>query len=518
MELIKENIEYEQLLAENSTDTVMRDEFVIPDTHPDVHEILMLDAKPKIFNEEIMQDKVYLEGQMEYNVVYMAREGDNTEVYSVNYSAPFSNTIECRGASHDMNCEAECYVEHMNCNIVNERKICIEGIVELKCEVNKKYIYEIVKDVEDGDDIQFAKNPTEVDKIVGSISGDLIGEGHIQIPMEKCEIGKVIKCDVNIHKKDVKIGDGKVKLGALAHIKLVYKGKDNRDLYYAEDNITLEKEFELDNVNSGMENYSDFKLNTIDYIVKEDDLGENRIVDVEVLVKAKTKIMYKHPIDMIEDAYSPTMTLNMDKKEYEMNVMLKQILDETVVKGEIQIASEMPKPTEIIMCKAGVCVTEKRIVEDKVVIDGIMNVNVMYKTSDNDKYICTAREEIPFTSGIDIPGAKINMNCVSKVYLENIDADIEAGNIGVKAIVKVYSRVNYNIHKEFLVDIFHGEGEIPAKKASVTIYVAQPGDTLWKIAKKYNTTIENLIKINEIEDVDVLGQDRKLIIPGRAII
>ena len=48
MELIKENIEYEQLLGEKIIDNVTNDEFVIPDTHPDVNEILLVDTKGKI--------------------------------------------------------------------------------------------------------------------------------------------------------------------------------------------------------------------------------------------------------------------------------------------------------------------------------------------------------------------------------------------------------------------------------------------------------------------------------------
>lgn len=57
---------------------------------------------------------------------------------------------------------------------------------------------------------------------------------------------------------------------------------------------------------------------------------------------------------------------------------------------------------------------------------------------------------------------------------------------------------------------------MPKKKSSVTIYVVQNGDTLWKIAKRYFTTVDNLIKINNIENPDIIKPGEKLIIPGRA--
>lgn len=36
MELIKENIEYEQLLGEQTVDNMIKEEYVIPDVQPDV--------------------------------------------------------------------------------------------------------------------------------------------------------------------------------------------------------------------------------------------------------------------------------------------------------------------------------------------------------------------------------------------------------------------------------------------------------------------------------------------------
>ena len=110
------------------------------------------------------------------------------------------------------------------------------------------------------------------------------------------------------------------------------------------------------------------------------------------------------------------------------------------------------------------------------------------------------------------------MSSICKVHLENINADIEAGNIAVRAVVKVYTRVNYMVQKKFLVDVYPVEAEVPKKKASITIYVVQSGDTLWKIAKKYNTTMQEVARVNQIEEPNVIKVSQKLIIPGRIII
>ena len=516
MELVRENIECEQLLGENSIDTVVRADYVVPDTHPDVVEILMLDAKPCIVNKEVMQDKVFIEGQVEYNILYLAKDEERYGIYNITYASKFSNTIDVLGAGSRMQCEAECYVEHMEKMILNERKIGVEGIIKLKCEVYKNYEFQIVKDVIGVHDMQLLKNPGTIDKIIGTVGQDLIAKSHIEIPKEKPQIGTVMKCDIMLHKKEVRVYEGKVQASAFARVELLYRGKDGREVSFIEDDVFISKEAEVDGVDSTMECFNDFRVDAMNVDIKEDDLGENRIVDLEAVIKANAKIMSKNDMDMIEDAYSPSIMLEMSKKNYELNVMHGHNSNEAIVKGNIEMVPGMSKPLEVVMATGKVCITDKKIVEDKVVIEGLLNVEVMY-TIDDERYLQTAVEEMPFNSTIDVSGAKIDMQCVAKACLESIEAVLEGNAIAIKGVVSLSARVNYLTNKEFLVDILPQEGELPKKKASVTIYVVQSGDTLWKIAKRYFTTVEALTKVNELDDFNALKHGQKLIIPGRAI-
>lgn len=517
MELVKENIECEQLLGENFSDTVVKSEYVIPDTHPDVSEILMLDAKPCILRKEIMQDKVFLEGQIEYNILYLAKEEGEDGLHNVTYSSKFSNYVEIDGAMNQMDCEADCHIEHMEKMILNERKISIEGIIKLKCEVYKKYDFQTIKDVVGVPDVQFLRSPASVDKILGTVSQDLIAKSHMQIAMEKPEIGTIMKCDVNLHNREVKIVEGKVQTSAFALVNLLYRGKNTTEVCYVEDDVFMNKESELIGANSDMDCLNDFRVDAMDINVKEDDLGENRIIDVEAVVKSMTKVMYKEDMEMIEDAYSPAIMMEMTKRNYGLNVIHGHNKSEAVIKSNIELPNGTSMPKCIILCQGTACVTDKKIVDDKVVVEGLVNVEVLYVSNDEERKLCTVVEEIPFVSNMEIPGAKIDMQCIAKVNLENVEASLEANTIAVKAVIMAFARVNYMTHKEFLVDISPMEGEAPRKKASITIYAVQTGDTLWKISKKYNTTIDVLVKINSIEDVNILKVGQKLIIPGRAL-
>ncbi|HAR87026.1 MULTISPECIES: SPOCS domain-containing protein [unclassified Clostridium] len=518
LDLIKDYIEYEQSIAENDTKMFIKEEYVIPDTLPDVDNILMLDVKPMITNKEVGTDKVNLEGQLQYTILYMAKDGGATEAHSVVYNGNIFESIDMIGAQSNMYCDIELNIEHMDCVIINERKIAIQGFIICKCNGYNINSFEIVKDVHEGKDIQFLKNPMTVDKVMEPIETELVGKAEVKIDMDKNECLKVIKYDVTIGKKDVRIYDGGLKIEAMANVAILYKGKNGRDLFCVSESVPLYKEVTVDELKPNMEYFTEFEVQSFEYDVRQDDMGENRVIDVEFVVKAITHVMYKEEVEVIQDVYCPTKLLNMDIKENNINVIQGHGYTESLVKGDIDVKNDDLKPIKVIMTTGNVSITDKNIKNDKIEIEGLLKVDVLYSTEDEEQYLVTVEDEIPFSCKVDIAGTNPNMQANANISLEMIEGSLEAGNVSIRAIVKVHCKAYYNIKNKFVVNMAINDGEVPEKKASIIIYVVQPEDTLWSIAKKYLTTVDEIMNINELAEGEEVKPSQKLIIPGRATV
>lgn len=518
LNLIKDYIEYEQSIAQNDAKVFIKEEYVIPDTLPDVNNILMLDVKPMITNKEVGVDKVNIEGQLQYTILYMAKDGGATEAHSVTYNGHISEGIDMVGAQPNMYCDIELDIEYMDCIIVNERKIAIQGFVLCKCNGYNINSFEIVKDVHECKDIQFLKSPMTVDKVMEPIETELVGKTEMKIDMDKNECLKIVKYNVIIGKKDVRVYDGGLKIEAMANVAILYKGKNGRELFCISENVQLYKEVTVDKLKPNMEYFTDFQVHSFDYDIRQDDMGENRIIDVEFLVKAITRVMYKEEVEVIEDCYCPSKMLKMDTKENSINVIQGHGYAETLVKGDIEAKDEELKPAKVIMTTGNAIITDKVIKNDKIEIEGLLKVYVLYGTEDEEKYLINLGDDIPFSCKVDIAGVKPDMQVSANVCLEMIDGNLEAGNISIRGIVKVHCKAYYTTKNKFVINMSMSEEELPEKKASVIIYVVQAGDTLWSIAKKYFSTVKELCEINDIEDEDEVKPAMKLIVPGRAVI
>ena len=68
-------------------------------------------------------------------------------------------------------------------------------------------------------------------------------------------------------------------------------------------------------------------------------------------------------------------------------------------------------------------------------------------------------------------------------------------------------------HNKLKFDVEDDKGNIKISvKKEMIEYVVKKGDTLSKIAKEYNTTVTKLVTDNNIENIDFIFIDQKLII------
>ncbi|PRR83175.1 DUF3794 and LysM peptidoglycan-binding domain-containing protein [Clostridium vincentii] len=516
IDVVKENLQFQQLLRENSSTAILKEEYLIPDTHPDVEVILSVEARPIITNKEIIGDKVILEGRVEYNVLYIPRE-DNMIVNSVNYSEKFTNSLDLDEGEHKVVCEVECKVEHIDATIMNERKIAIQGVINLNWELYKTTEFDFVKDIEATEGIEILKRIESINRLAANKEVEFIGKSMLRIGMDKPQVSKILKCSLGLRKKEVKVAEDKIYLGCYCKLNILYLGDESKDIISMEDDVYLSKEEEIPGIFADMIPSISYEIKNSDISIEEDDLGEARIINTEFLVRAIVKVFSDENIDIIKDAYSPKFPIELVKNNYEIGVMLGTQASENIVKDSIYLKEANIKPEKIITASGNTIVTEKNISNDRITIEGIIKVNVIYKTSDDNIGFGHVEGDIPFTITLDMPGAKEGMKAIVKCLLEGIDANIEANTIAIKATLSISSKVFYEITKEFISDVIESEGEGQKKKASIIIYVMGKEDTLWGLAKKYNTTVNDLLKINNIENLDNVVEGEKLIIPGRAI-
>lgn len=67
-----------------------------------------------------------------------------------------------------------------------------------------------------------------------------------------------------------------------------------------------------------------------------------------------------------------------------------------------------------------------------------------------------------------------------------------------------------------IIDAIEDSGEREEQDYNIVMYIVKKDDTLWKIAKRFGTTVEDIVRVNGIEDENKIFPNQKLYIPRYA--
>ncbi len=514
LNLKKQKITYESRYLEGMNKLNIKGEYLIPDTHPDVDKILLVDVKPRIINTEAFTDKIFVEGELIYSIIYTARY-EEKDTYNISYSDKFNLYIEVSGVKRESLYNISNEVIDIDYQVLNERKISIEGIIKFRSFSNEIVDVETVCDLDgQGDDVQLLMKDFEICEVRGIFEEELTNEVVINIPVDKPSISKILVCDSHTYKTECKLLDSKIVYNAYCKIKVLYKGINFEDLYCLEQDVYLTKEVESEDISEEMIPIDNWFISGFEYMIDEDESGESKLINIHISLKCNLKVIHNNIVSVVDDSYSKYSSINMVKNSYKMNILKDYNNADIIVKDNVEIGDMISN----IVYSTGRCVMiDKKIVEGKVTVDGLVKANVMYKTNTDDGKILNLSCDIPFTTVFESNDIKIDVDTIVKCNLESIDALIEAKTIGIKAIINVKTYVNCEIRRDILVDMYKTQDEMPAKESSFVIYVVGYGDTLWGIAKKYCVSVEDICRINNLnQDDNIFGY--KLLIPSKAII
>ena len=124
--------------------------------------------------------------------------------------------------------------------------------------------------------------------------------------------------------------------------------------------------------------------------------------------------------------------------------------------------------------------------------------------------------ELPFQQVVKIPELKSNMQPQVNVEASDIEYKSVGGNqeqIRLNMNVSVTNNEVRNVDTVKNVEIT--DEELP-KMPSIVVYYVKVDDTLWKIAKKFRTTVNELKELNSLTD-DTIYPNQEIIIMNRKV-
>ncbi|MCC5912036.1 MAG: DUF3794 domain-containing protein [Clostridiaceae bacterium] len=514
VELMKDILKVDQVIGKNTVQAIIEGDILAPDAKPDITRVVGVDGNVQVTKRETQDNKIVVEGTVQFKVLYASDKGEEP-LYSIDSATEFKQDIEIEGITAQMKNEVNVEVEHIDFNLNNDRKISVKAVINLEGTGIEETQVEITKDLEGLEDIEVLKETLQYTDIIGTNTSDTLVKDAFELEEDLPEVKEVLSWHAIPVEKETKITDGKVIVGGALILEVLYSGDDEeKPLNVIKKEMPFTHFVEIPEAYSDMEYKLKMKMEDLYTDIKENADGLHKVLEVEGIVKIEAVVMETQRREVVVDAYSPTRPLEVKRSSLELKENLGIHRSQVLLRETLELPNSLPPMAQIFSVNAKPIVTDYSLMENKVVLEGVLETHVIYTAEEGLQPIYSYMQEIPFRHSVDIDGVKGNMEADIELLVQELDySRINEEQLEVKINVGTTCQAYCKKTIEVVSEVEElAEAVDITKRPSLTIYFFQEDDSLWKVAKKYNTTLESIMTANEIEHPEDVKAGDQIII------
>lgn len=530
MELIKKQIHMNQWKGNVATQLTLDDDFIVPDTMDDMEQVMLDTGEVQIENVKNQGDKVAVRGKLEFQVLYHRESGG---LQTLGGSIPFEETVNVPNLEEKDYVGLSWMLEDLNTDMINSRKLGVQAIITLQVRV------ETLRDVEAAVDVDMEGGSPMIG--AGLSEGDMSGTVQVEtlkrtanaaaiavrrkdtyrikedlsLTGGKPNMGQLLWREMKLRDVSVKPLDGRLRLDGEMTVFVIYAAEDeNMPVQWLEETLPFSGEMEMNDVKEDQIPMVTVRLSHKDIEAKPDYDGEMREMEVEAVLELDIKLYEEQEVEILSDMYSNMREIELTRRE----ACFDQILTRNVCKSKISEKLKLPQAQRILqIChNAGtVKLDEVEIGQDCLEIDGVLEVSLLYLTSDDVSPVQSWVEQVPFHCVAEARGIRADSVYQLDAGLEQLSAVMMGGEmVEIKAVVALDFLVLQPVCEQVITGAavkpmdFQKLQELPG----IVGYIVQPEDSLWEIAKKFHTTVGTIISTNELAEDQVKKGQRLLLV------
>ena len=503
IDTLRENLCINKLVTEKKEIIFVEGDMIVPDSKPDILDTICTSGVVSIYKKEVQDEKVRLDGCINTYIMYMP-DGADDMVRGLNTTVDFSESISVPEAREGMSVVSEVSIKSIEAKVINGRKVGVKAALEVRLKIYSNEDVEIVNEIQNRDDIQILKEDLKVNSLIGQGETKIYAKDNIQIDNID-DLAEILKAQISLTDKDIKVSYNKVLTKAEAEIKIMYLTEDNR-INTINYKIPVVGFIDIPNVSE--DNICDVNYEIKNIIIKPNAQEEHSIY-VEMEIEVKCYVYENKQINLIQDLYSPNEKLEFDNKQISAIIDKQNKIDVKQIRENVNFQDV--DGLKLIDVDVSASILNETKINSKILYEAELNMKFLFENSKSQ--IIVKEAKIPFEYTLENLQNGESLNTDNVIDIKNQDFILQDGgnvdcNIDLKIATNMYRTANINT-----IDNIQENGDREEQDYSIVIYVVKKGDTLWNIAKQFGSTVESIAKVNDIENANQIMPGQKLFIP-----
>lgn len=515
MELLKKNIHMNRIKCKSNVQLTLDDDYNVPDVKPDIDKIIKEQGTVHIQDITPSNGRFSIKGGLDFTVLYLS-EDEERPVHSIKGVLAFEEIVNMDPACEEDDIRVEWELDDMTTSLINSRKINVKAIISLDFAAEDVSDEEAAIGVSDDDEVEYQNKEIDITELVLSKKDTYRIKDEIAISLGKPNVAEILYSEFELQNMDTRLLENQVSLKGDLRVFLLYTGDTQEEqIEYYDMQVPINGTVECDGCGDYMISDINMDIITKDLQVKPDDDGEERILDLEVVLELDMKIYEEEKLEVLSDLYSVNWELEPIRKEASYKNLL--LRNNSKVRLLESITLEQGQPPILQICNASgfIKIDNKEIVENGIMVEGILEVQLLYIAEEDRRPLGAVKGMIPFSQLVEIKDIMPDSTYDMRASIDQLNTLMVSGDeVEVKASINLDTIV-FNTVKESIITEIENKGSLMEKikdLPSMVAYTVDDGDTLWTIAKEFYTTVDNIKEMNHLETDRVKKGEKLLLI------
>ncbi len=479
-------------------------DFILPDYCPDIAAILKCRLKPMISSRQINGDRVLVDGTVTVQTMYLD-EGRQC-VRSVEFSNPFTASFTVTELRPDACLQISAKPDYVNCRATSPRRLDVHGAFSVKLKVLAPTALELLEQVE-GEGVQTRQTTLACSSPAVSVDKSFTLSEVLELGNGKPPAEALIRGEALPVLTDCKLMMNKVVLKGCLYLRHLYAADvTTGKMEPVEHEIPFSQLVDVEGLQEDWLCDAQLDVAAGDVHISTNQNGEGALLSVSVKLNAHITCTRNEEATALLDVYSTRCPLHPDTRPVKAEQLCgilrtAEVLRETFDLPPEEIAGIVDLWGEIEIlstdCKEGKCR-----------IAGRLNIYLLTRNNNGEISYFERPVDVEWEYADSCDRIEEEV-CITRLdYVVNAQKQVE---------LKVQLAVNRRCYRVCQLMAVCGvtadeNDTFPPEKAALKIYYANAGESLWEIAKACHTSMDEVMKENELSS-DILPANTMLLVP-----
>lgn len=484
-------------------------ETIVPDYCPDIARIIDTEGKVFLHSRELREGRAEVSGTVRVTVLYTP-DGEGG-MRTLEFAMPFSVSTDGKAMPDCSSLCADTEIEFLETRILNPRKVFTRCKLVTKLTGYQRVPVCFCTDVDADQNlcIEKRKEQQHTTVLTHIAEKDFTFSDEMNLSPGKPGAAEILTSRIASSVTETKIVGSKLIIKGLFTVCLLYRAVDGRCCATSGE-LPFSQILEIEGAAEGAQASVQLHLTGVDIQVGDSASNDGRQISVTLYLHAVAILREERELTLLSDLYSTAYDLSYEAEPLTLTDCSEPLTRRQTVREILEIGVVAESILSLSVLCGAVSISREG---EAVVLRTSATVRALYL--DEGGVPLMAERGIDVSCQLDLPE---DCRVTSKATCaEDPQGSLSSGGIEVRFSID-FQAVAVSRKKKVSLTSAKINTETPkdlSKAPSLVLRGLGRQETLWELAKRYNTTVPIILKANELKEETDAPREKLLLIPRK---